>query len=574
MSTLVPRMAYCNDSYNDDDDRPCQSCQSFSLKTDWAQGDRVCTNCGTVDEGHLLDTRPEWMSYQDDEGPNKARSGMQPVDESKYLGGLQPTTLSSQIFGGVKSGSGDTNRRKQLVAVNKKMDYHMEKQHKKLLQLTKLDRVIRLKNGSTENDDQPDFGIRPDHDQAVENAIRKEKEDAVHHALYSDKWSMERAMTLHGDISEQSSTHVDRDDLLQTMDKTAKKASDILYQAYSILKEGHTTLNLPDRVLQEASHMLVKYATQKDGLSVKGVSSRLSENGTTANHQAEISQKLREFNQRKQSSALTCALLFLTARNLGYARSLQEVVKSFTHIKTKHCSKAIIELKEVFPEFSKQLTVLPQTGLVEHAANKLELPPVAKACILILVQHMEQSVEGSKSSTLCASISYFVCQAGDIMQGLAKQSQGTKYGGSVSRKRKLVPTDTVNVNEETGVHSLPAKKGFDVFSDAPLDAIETAEYEMRRLWDAWLEQMSWTRTSAQVELAFGVSRKVVLDFYAVSIHPRRTELLQLLASSATKKGDQGGLADTPRATVLLSNIASAATIMTASGSHGKKNVQY
>lgn len=528
----------------------------------------MCTNCGTVDEGHLRDTRPEWMSYQDDEGPNKARSGMQPVDESKYLGGLQPTTLSSQIFGGIKSGSGDTNRRKQLIAVNKRMDYHMEKQHKKLLQLTKLDRVIRLKHGITENDDQLDVGIRPDHDQAVEIAIRKEEENAAHQALYSDKWSLERAMTLHGDESEQSSTHEDRDDLLQTMDKSAKKASNTLYQAYTVLKEGFTTLNLPDRVLQESTHMLVKYAARKDGLTVKGVSSRLSESGTTAKHQAENSQKLRDFNQRKQSSALTSALLFLTARNLGSARSLQEVVNAFSHIKTKHCSKAMIELKEVFPDFSKQLTVLPRTGLVEHAANKLELPPVAKACIQILVQHMEQTVESSKPSTLCASISYFVCQAGNIMQGLAKQSQETKYGGSASRKRKLRLPDTVDVNNETVANPRSTKKRFDVFSDAPLDSVETAEYEMRRLWDAWSEQMAWTRTSAQVEQAFGVSRKVVLDFYAVSIHPRRTELLQLLALSATKKVDQGGLADTPRAAVLLSNIASAATIMTATGSHG------
>jgi len=565
-------MAYYNGSCNDDDDdRPCRSCQSFALKTDWAQGDRVCTNCGVVDEGQLLDTRPEWMTYQDDEGTNKARSGMQAVDESKYLGGLQPTTLSNHIFGGVVAGSGDTTRRKNLIVANKKMDHSMEQQHKKILQLTKLDRLVRLKHGCTtaEGENEPDIGIRPDHDQAVENNILKEEEDAAHHALYGDKWSLERALTLHGDASEQVA-HLNREDLLKTMDSISKKAASSLYQAFSILKEGYNALHLPDRVLQESSHMLVQYATRKDGIRVTGVSSRLSENRNVTKDHAEVSEKLRDFNRRKQSSALACALLYLTARNLGFTRTLQEVVNSFSLIKTKHCSKAIAELKQVFPDFAKHST-LPQAGLVEHATRKLELPPVATACVQYLVHHLERTIEVAKPSTLCASITYFVCQAGDIMQCLAKQSQATTLVGTASRKRKLVPSDSNDTNVTVlKAASRPKTQRFDVFSDAPLEASrETMDYEMRRLWDAWSEQMAWMRTPAQVEQAFGVSRKVLIDFYAARIYPQRAELLQLLTTSAAKKGEQGQLAGTPRATVLLSNIVSAATIMKASGRHTK-----
>ena len=96
--------------------------------------------------------------------------------------------------------------------------------------------------------------------------------------------------------------------------------------------------------------------------------------------------------------------------------------------------------------------------------------------------------------------------------------------------------------------SRPKTQRFDVFSDAPLEASrETMDYEMRRLWDAWSEQMAWMRTPAQVEQAFGVSRKVLIDFYAARIYPQRAELLQLLTTSAAKKGEQGQLAGTPRA---------------------------
>merc|ERR1712238_267241 len=32
----------------------CKSCNSAMLINDWSQGDRVCTNCGVVDQAHLM----------------------------------------------------------------------------------------------------------------------------------------------------------------------------------------------------------------------------------------------------------------------------------------------------------------------------------------------------------------------------------------------------------------------------------------------------------------------------------------------------------------------------------------
>jgi hypothetical protein len=152
------------------------------------------------------------------------------------------------------------------------------------------------------------------------------------------------------------------------------------------------------------------------------------------------------------------------------------------------------------------------------------------------------------------------------MQGLAKQAQDTKYGASPSKKRKLASTSQPHNNDDLKLPAQTSKKRFDIFSDAPIvTTTETTDYEMRRLWDAWSEQMTWKRTPSQVEQACGVPRKVLFDFYVSIIHPRRTELLQLLTLNATKKGEHGGLADTPRASVLLSNIVTAGPIMTASG---------
>ena len=84
----------------------CNNCHAVDqFYTDWAQGDRICTQCGVVDEEHLRETGPEWRDYNEVEdivkgGPAVARCGMVPVDETKYVGGLQPTRLSSQCFGG------------------------------------------------------------------------------------------------------------------------------------------------------------------------------------------------------------------------------------------------------------------------------------------------------------------------------------------------------------------------------------------------------------------------------------------------------------------------------------------
>jgi transcription initiation factor TFIIIB Brf1 subunit/transcription initiation factor TFIIB len=179
-----------------DDERQCRSCHSLGLRTDWAQGDRICTNCGVVDEGHMLDDRPEWRDFHDDNDIVKrgnatagARSGLVIVDESKWIGGMQPTMLGP-IFGSSSTGQ---STRKRLVSLNRKIDRSMEKMHSRAVETAKLSSQIRKKRKL--NQEEEDH-VRPEFEQMV--LQEEEDADRVKAALYAEKWSLDRAILLFG----------------------------------------------------------------------------------------------------------------------------------------------------------------------------------------------------------------------------------------------------------------------------------------------------------------------------------------------------------------------------------------
>lgn len=51
--------------------------------TDWAQGDVVCTRCGVVVEGHIIDESPEWTHRAGE--ADKSRVGMASTDLGTYI---------------------------------------------------------------------------------------------------------------------------------------------------------------------------------------------------------------------------------------------------------------------------------------------------------------------------------------------------------------------------------------------------------------------------------------------------------------------------------------------------------
>jgi transcription initiation factor TFIIIB Brf1 subunit/transcription initiation factor TFIIB len=42
--------------------RACTDCGSFSLVEDWANGDLICTDCGLVAQGHIIDYSADWIN--------------------------------------------------------------------------------------------------------------------------------------------------------------------------------------------------------------------------------------------------------------------------------------------------------------------------------------------------------------------------------------------------------------------------------------------------------------------------------------------------------------------------------
>lgn len=105
---------------------------------------------------------------------------------------------------------------------------------------------------------------------------------------------------------------------------------------------------------------------------------------------------------------------------------------------------------------------------------------------------------------------------------------------------------------------------FDVFTHSAATEAhsEKLEYEMRRMWDAWVEQMPWSRTVGEIEHSSGVSRNVVLEFYKSDLYPRREDLLRSLKEAVTKDGSNpNSLQETPLAPILLDHISTAAPLM-------------
>ena len=654
---------------NGDEQQACRHCGSVALRTDWAQGDRICTQCGVVDAEKLLETRAEWREFEEDAGdggPAVARCGMVPVDESKYLGGLQPTNLSKVPYGGhvvsncVGGGANSalklTMMRKRLQTTNRKLDALMGQRHARALENARISRAIRKRklaqanNNSNVNPNETDQSdldsimttdddVRPE----FESLLIQEEEDAhrMQATLNADKWSLRRAILLHGqhesfDGTDQDATQAERDDLQQRLDSKLRKASADLYVAYQMLVDSSRRLQLPDRVTHEATNMLCRYVAQRDGFHVKGVSSRLAvkKNNLSVVQRKRAADSLREHNKQKQMGSLCAALLLLTSRKLGWPRPLTEVCGSVqqissTHapnnpvsqspysnsnndasfIKAKHCSRAMTEIKAAFPDYARSIALSGTTNMqhslsssvvddpastinfVDHAVRKLQLPPVAEASVRALVWHcrQEQSTvgqdsaatinsNGTKLSTLCASLAYFVCLSGSVMQRLASQAQTREQDThSQQRKSAMIPLGTARSkiearrkfnsmgpppNKKPKVASAVLKSSGDKQSPSPAFKIPSSkvgvaakvdgenndgevfdvfsheigaellaqkqEYEMRRVWDTWAEQTTWLRSLSDVEQSSGVSSSTILAHYKSNIYPRRQALLECL----------------------------------------------
>eukprot|EP00978_Attheya_sp_CCMP212_P029111 scaffold102417_cov51-Attheya_sp.AAC.1 len=279
-----------------------------------------------------------------------------------------------------------------------------------------------LNNGNHSN---LDNGTGGEH----EHLLRKSEEEAQHLAesLFADKWSLDRAILLYGTLDEQeahlsssssssSSNHhhshdnhsmrdyeAEREELHRRLDVSQRKAAQQLYSAYQQIQQAAHLLHLEPCVTRDAVHMLCRYAALKNGIHVKGVSTRMN-NATTSSSssssattaatamvtdsmkQSQLEQH-RDLNRARQAGALGSALLYFATRKLGHGRSLQQVCSSFSSnhnnndndndnhgptnnkdessfvmIQPKHCSRAMKEVKTAFPDYVRSAVVATTTS--------------------------------------------------------------------------------------------------------------------------------------------------------------------------------------------------------------------
>lgn len=605
----------------------CQSCWSTKMHVDWAAGDRICTNCGVIDDEHLLEERPEWREYDNvDEAPRApARCGMVPNNEDKWVGGLQPTTLSKYIFGGSTAHS--SSIRKTLLKMNHITQASIEKRHASQLKDAQLTRQIlrkrRLRDGYTDDDDDTNTDVHP----RYEDLLVQEEENGLAHtgALYADKWSLNRSISLFGTPAEQAAVTSDEaetiEDIRNNLDSVLSVASQQLYSAYATLMKTGQRLGLPDSVLNEAANHLSGYAARKDGLTVRGVSSQLKQNTSkkaslVSHRQAQTA--LQEYNQFKQHSALVAALLFLTARRKDHLRPIADVCRavpceSFKKnphlewtkgeplLKLKHCSKAMAAVKQVFPDLARnpvslenaddnatlkskgeggnEIDAISLQNYVTHTTSTLRLPPVAEACLQIL---MKRLTGPEKLALRTASLTFFLGLTGNTMQKLANQSSNRKRPRRVpafimpripkkekksglkvveserERSNGTPATQVKSETEDTQVKSETedATDDMDIFGgDSTLTsfAAEERAYEMQRVWNAWKDQTPWWRSPAEIAQATQIPIHQIKDHYKRKIHPQRQTLLEALAQASNDH--------TPLSSVLLPHIALAAPLI-------------
>ena len=354
----------------------------------------------------------------------------------------------------------------------------------------------------------------------------------------------------------------------------------------------------------------------------------------------EEKQVIRQLNKVRQMASLCAGIVFWIARYRNKPRTILAVCESFIYndhekVSKKHCSRALQELRTCFPELVQLSTTTPtpipntttsilshlcnarstvpeaicvqqnqdaldsgnnidlsaiesMIHIVEHALQKLHLPPVAEASVryLVLYQYLQQLSESSNVSPehpaalaklvpiRCAALTYMITSVGRIMQQLAKQAQHQQHDLNPQNDKKRFPMtsdEDVETKKMKHTESPPYDDdplsndlmSIDLFTDdspmnAALNTLETGQpmsvpvpsssllsssivlaehraYEMRRMWDAWSGQLPWDRSMIQIEQSTKVTRKNMMEYYKHHIYPHRFVLLEALRDSMKEK---------------------------------------
>eukprot|EP00555_Chaetoceros_dichaeta_P009095 CAMPEP_0198255802 /NCGR_PEP_ID=MMETSP1447-20131203/5853_1 /TAXON_ID=420782 /ORGANISM="Chaetoceros dichaeta, Strain CCMP1751" /LENGTH=553 /DNA_ID=CAMNT_0043942277 /DNA_START=104 /DNA_END=1762 /DNA_ORIENTATION=+ len=540
------------------DEQTCRECFSSALSTDVAQGDVICTDCGVVAQSHNPYLGAEWRDFDtaDDLAKGQAssaRCGGVLVDESKYYGGLEPTMMSSSVFGG-QYGHGSSERaakeakiRQNLLKTHKVVEVLMEKRWKK--QIEKKQFLADARKRKRE-----EWGIGQDEEETeIEGA--DQIQDPL--SMVPERWSLHRALLLHGRSDEIPSQYRDADSereyLRGQMDASQRKASLDVYRANTSINGALLKLNLAEtrKVFNDIMEMVCQYAAKKKGFTVRGVSTRVVKLEKKALEQQ------KECNKERQIAAVGSAFIYFICKKQRLGRSLTEICASFQVtnrnyplsskedlIKPTHCSKAMNEIKLLFPDFVQSVTlsasdhstkssvsssvaqktsnrlhsneISSTTNLIEHTMQKLNLPLTAVNAITALVLYCRQQQlasghgSGTTKNTLIASVTVLVCGAGEKMQKLATDSirsgkrkqigqirlrKRIKLENGISPKPSFVSSMTaVNTDDDSSTKTMPTSvaKVISMDTDTLLSSSPIPiTNDGRSYWYEWSREKTW-----------------------------------------------------------------------------------
>lgn len=457
-------------SYEDSSDMRCRFCHSNTIFMDYAQGDAVCTTCGVVNAERLPYCGAEWRDYSainDDQDKKYVARAGSIVDESRWNGGLEPTCLGP-VYGGY---SGEAERyRKSLNKIKRVVDKWTDREFERKVEESRLAIKIKEEKKSKEKDENEDDEEENDWTQLGTNEheqiARQRMEDlqSSHKILISEKWSLDRALLLHGSSNEiPNIQHIfdetprdieeERETLLKRMDPSQRKASSDLYEIYSLARCALGVLGLAENIgfMSEVMDAVRKYANLKGSFTVRGVSNKLQATQNSKNYDADHQRNL---NKLRQMGSLVSAFIYLLCKKNGLWRNLSEICDSIQHphlsdsneafIKAKHCSRAISDIRTLMPDFVQAITiasakpsveiesatnqsrhVIVTTNMVGHSLKNLNLSDIALAAVTNIAIHADEYTTDDvdvKPSVLIAAITYLVCDAGSTMQRLASQA--------------------------------------------------------------------------------------------------------------------------------------------------------
>jgi hypothetical protein len=437
-----------------------------------------------------------------------------------------------------------------------------------------------------DNEDYTHLGTN-EHDAIVKR--ENDRTNTLQNMLISQKWSLDRALLLHGSTHElpaiHDNTNIDseRDILRKAMDSSQLQASEDLYVAYKIVEQSLRVLKLGDNmaISKGIMDMMCKYASIKGSFQVRGVGSRKDTSLTVVEQQHE-----RDMNKKKQMGSLACAFIFLHCKKHSLGRSLVDICYSFecidahgnenvNFIQAKHCSKALSEIRVLFPDHVQEATFatnkrvktenvdsssddasedmvskhssMNSDNLVIHSTRNLTLPPVAIEAIqhAASIVQTRTSLEHIKPSVYLAATTYVICQVGEILQRLSFQ---------FAKKRSNNAEEHQN-NESTRQVVTPEPEPFDVLSHA---STQNQSVLIDLSWSEWKNQSSWECNLCDILSSFKVAKSSFVEYYRKQLYPIRRELLQDLK----RKSEQGSQMQ-PILSTLFVNIEAASPLLKA-----------